>query len=400
MRLFKPKYKDKRGRKKQSAKWWIEFKDPNGIVQRWGLSTTDQDVAEIISSQLNFLNEWAKKGLSVPDDIIKWVKKQEPKLREKIYKAGLLLAEQTNLTKLLIEQLEDYRSALSINSKDRYVRQTIRRIERIIDGCGFKFWADVDGIKINEYISSRCENGMSRHTGQIYIRCFRQFANWLKKQKRITATPEIESMKFDKAERRAFEYDEWHRLLDATREGPERSKMSGWIRYVLYKLAMETGLRLDELTGLTRTSFNFSNCTVFVPGKDTKGKRGYHRDATQNMTSGTAALVKDLIKDMKPNAKVFHLTPHAPEMLRKDCEAAGIETTNYKGTIVFHSLRHTLATFLVNKGVDIKTVQVIMRHSKIEMTMEYYTHILRGSKAEAISRLRNLEQKLVKEKSA
>lgn len=400
MRLFKPKYRDKKGRKKQVAKWWIEFKDPNGIVQRWGLSTTNQDVADITRSQLNSLNEWAKKGLSVSDDLVKWVRLQEPKLREKIYDAGLLPVGQTNLTKPLLEHLEDYRNALLINSEDRYVRQTITRIRKIIDGCGFKFWADIEGTKINEYISSRCEKDTGRHTGQIYIRSFRQFANWLKKQKRITSIPEIESMKYDKTERRAFEYDEWSRLLKTTREGPVRSCMTGHTRYVLYKLAMETGLRLDELSSLTRTSFNFSNCTVFVPGKDTKGKRGHHKDATQSMTPETAELVKDLVKDMMPNVKVFSLTTHAPEMLRYDCIAAGIEVENYKGKIVFHSLRHTCATFLVNQGVDIKTVQMIMRHSKIEMTMEYYTHILRGSKAEAVNRLRNIEQESAKEKTA
>lgn len=396
MRLYKPKYKDRNGKTKQVEKWWIEFRDPNGIVQRWGLSTTDQDVAEITKSQINSLNEWAKKGLSVSDDLVKWVRRQGSKLREKIYDAGLLPAGQTNLTKPLLEHLEDYRSALLINSEGRYPRQTIKRIKRIIDGCGFKFWADVDGIKINEYISRRCENGMGRHTGQIYIRCFRQFSNWLKKQKRIISTPEIESMKFDKAERRAFEYDEWRRLLKATREGLVRSRMTGHERYVLYKLAMETALRLDELSNLTRTSFNFSNCTVFVPGTQTKNDK----TATQSMTPETAELVKDLVKDMMPNVKVFSLTPHAPEMLRYDCIAAGIQIENYKGKIVFHSLRHTCATFLVNQGVDIKTVQAIMRHSKIEMTMEYYTHVLRGSETEAVNRLRNIEQEPAKEKTA
>jgi len=159
---------------------------------------------------------------------------------------------------------------------------------------------------------------------------------------------------------------------------------------------METGLRLEELSGLIPTSFNFSNCTVFVPGKQTKNDKS----ATQSITLETAELVKDLVKDKMPTDKVFHLTPHAPEMLRKDCKAAGIELENYKGKIVFHSLRHTLATFLVNKGVDIKTVQTVMRHSKIEMTLEYYTHMLRGSKAEAVNRLKDIDLEPAKEKTA
>ena len=78
MRLFKPKYKDKNGKTKQVAMWWLEFRCPMGIVRRWGLSTTDKDVADITADQIGSLNEWAKKGLDPKPDIVQWVRRQDP----------------------------------------------------------------------------------------------------------------------------------------------------------------------------------------------------------------------------------------------------------------------------------------------------------------------------------
>ncbi|WP_433332586.1 tyrosine-type recombinase/integrase [Spirillospora sp. CA-294931] len=49
----------------------------------------------------------------------------------------------------------------------------------------------------------------------------------------------------------------------------------------------------------------------------------------------------------------------------KRCKAAGIKLTR-------HQLRHTLATLLIGDGVDGKTVQAILGHSKFSTTMDMY----------------------------
>jgi integrase len=40
----------------------------------------------------------------------------------------------------------------------------------------------------------------------------------------------------------------------------------------------------------------------------------------------------------------------------------------------FHNLRHSLASFLVRIKTDPKTVQTLLRHSDIKMTLQCYTH--------------------------
>jgi len=218
------------------------------------------------------------------------------------------------------------------------------------------------------------------------------FAKWLHEERRISNVPAIKGMNFDREPQRAFELDEWRRLLEATKNGPVRFNLTGHERYVLYILAMETGLRREEIRSLTPTSFDFKRRTVFVARKDTKGRAGQRNDAVQSITPETAGLVKELAKGKMPNAKLFSITEYSAIMIRADCKAAGIELENHKGRIKFHSLRRSCSTFLAAKGVHPKVVQQIMRHKSIDLTMSVYTHVLRGSQAEAVNRLRGIVQ--------
>ncbi len=61
-------------------------------------------------------------------------------------------------------------------------------------------------------------------------------------------------------------------------------------------------------------------------------------------------------------------------------EASGVQNLH------FHDLRHTFASNLVMAGVDIRTVQVLLGHKRIEMTMRY-AHLSPAHLREAISAL-------------
>jgi integrase len=49
----------------------------------------------------------------------------------------------------------------------------------------------------------------------------------------------------------------------------------------------------------------------------------------------------------------------------------------------FHNFRHSLATFLVNKGTDVKTIQGLLRHAKVTTTLDLYSQSIDASKLDA-----------------
>jgi integrase len=70
------------------------------------------------------------------------------------------------------------------------------------------------------------------------------------------------------------------------------------------------------------------------------------------------------------------------------CRRAGISG------VTWHTLRHTFASRLVNRGVDIVTVQELLGHSTVTVTMRY-THTNLDSKRAAIEKLDGFGDNLV-----
>lgn len=70
------------------------------------------------------------------------------------------------------------------------------------------------------------------------------------------------------------------------------------------------------------------------------------------------------------------------------CRKTGIEG------ITWHKLRHTFASRLVNRGVDIVTVQQLLGHSTVVTTMRY-THTNLDSKRNAVAKLEGFGDNLV-----
>lgn len=69
------------------------------------------------------------------------------------------------------------------------------------------------------------------------------------------------------------------------------------------------------------------------------------------------------------------------ETFKRITKAAGIEDAN------FHSLRHTFATRAVEKGVDVKTLSVILGHASVNFTLDRYAHVLDKQKRKTMELL-------------
>src|SRR5262249_25826141 len=172
---------------------------------------------------------------------------------------------------------------------------------------------------------------------------------------------------------------------------PDRFGMTGPDRAMLYRLAVETGLRAGELCSLTRLSFNLDgdNPTVTVAAEYSKRRR----EDTLPLRPALASELRSFLVTKAPTALAFPTMPreHVAKMFRADLEAAGIVYRDVNGLVAdFHSLRHTFISNLARGGVHPKVAQSWARHSTITLTMDRYSHTLVEEQSQALMALPDL----------
>jgi len=160
---------------------------------------------------------------------------------------------------------------------------------------------------------------------------------------------------------------------------------------MLYRLAAETGLRANELRSLTPASFCLDSSEPSVTVLAAYSKR--RRDDSLPLKGETAAALKRFLDSRSATAPVFNLPCpcNIVRMLRADLRTAKIDYIDDAGRYAdFHSLRHSFISGLAAAKVHPKIAQTLARHSSIELTMNSYTHVLRGQESEAILSLPDL----------
>jgi integrase len=167
----------------------------------------------------------------------------------------------------------------------------------------------------------------------------------------------------------------------------------------IYVLALTTGARIGELLALRwsdldigaspavlrieRTRSAAKEGPTFTTPKGGKGRNAHltpravealrsHR-ARQNadrLAVGSAWEEGDLIFPTRTGA------PMRPSNLSDDHFKPLLERAGLPRSVRFHDLRHTAATLLLSRGVDIVSVQRLLGHASAAMTLNVYAHFV------------------------
>jgi len=155
--------------------------------------------------------------------------------------------------------------------------------------------------------------------------------------------------------------------------------------YPIFYTFINTGLRKGELINLQWSDINLKRAKLSIRKKDFWVPKTKERDVP--LHQGMIDLLKELKpKEAKPTDFVFGDDPaFLSQNLRKNlisiAKKAGIEDFTK-----IHSLRHTFASHLIMKGVDLPTVQRLLGHSDIQTTM-IYAHLAPDHLVGAVEKL-------------
>jgi len=146
-------------------------------------------------------------------------------------------------------------------------------------------------------------------------------------------------------------------------------------------LALNTGLRKGEILSLKWSNVKVEMKCIILEPHETKNKRRH----VIPLNCKAWEVIERRLKEKREDCPyVFHREGKKIKCIRGAFENA-LKRANIKD-FRFHDLRHTFASRLVQKGVDIYVVKDLLNHSDITMTQRY-AHLRLDNLKEAIERL-------------
>ena len=256
------------------------------------------------------------------------------------------------------------------------------------DISSFFTWCDkeqLDPLKIidlnlNNYISNLFSIGLKSSSINRKISSIKHFYLFLLKKKVIKNSPadEITTPKQEKYLPTSMSEDEVESLLGSPKSSIKIERRDKAMIEILYA----TGMRISELVNLKLTDIDFNRSVLKVFGKGSKERLvPYGEKAAEALRIYLEDRKKLDSKDVFLSNRGTRITRGAFWQRIK----IYIKRENLKSSISPHTLRHAFATHLLNRGADLRSVQILLGHSDLSTT-QIYTHIAKKRLGEILKK--------------
>ncbi len=235
---------------------------------------------------------------------------------------------------------------------------------------------DVTHLDIRAFLAYLKNRDYSKSSISRKLACLRSFFKYLARENVLKANPAsaISTPKRDKKLPVFLDAAEVMRLLEAPDKPTWEEKRDRAMLETLYS----SGLRVSELVGLNHEDVDFFSELVRVRGKGKKERivpvgpvaikwiRDYMQAAGPASGNGDGSFKKPLFI----NRFGGRLTDRSVRrMIIKYVRRTGISKE-----VSPHTLRHSFATHMLDRGADLRSVQEMLGHENLSTT-QIYTHI-------------------------
>ena len=166
----------------------------------------------------------------------------------------------------------------------------------------------------------------------------------------------------------------------------EELKKHSYSVYLMALISADCGLRAGEIFKLTWADVSLEEKMLFL--RDTKNGKNRFAYMTNRVAEEFSKLKQgegnEFVFQSKAGGKIYHVS----RTFERAVKALGLNDgiTDRRQKVVFHSLRHTFASRLVQKRVSLYEVKELLGHSDIAMTQRY-SHLANETLRQAVARL-------------
>jgi integrase/recombinase XerD len=226
-------------------------------------------------------------------------------------------------------------------------------------------------------VRSLMSEGRSPRSVARAVACFRGFYRYLVMDGRIAVNPadDLRPPRAWKALPRFLSLEEVDRLIAQ----PDPSTPRGLRDRALIELLYATGMRVSELVGLRPADVNLEACYLTCSGKGDKQRIVPIGDEAARWLARYAAEARPVLLRRRSSPRLFVNAKGRGvglsrvgfwKILKTYAKQAGLTAT-----LSPHTLRHSFATHLLERGADLRAIQMMLGHADLSTT-QIYTHVL------------------------
>ncbi len=226
----------------------------------------------------------------------------------------------------------------------------------------------VDYLNLRRYLAHLKQRNLKPRSIARKLSCLRSFFKFLCRDGYLKNNPTLSLMgfKLDKHLPSFLTEEEMIKLLQAPGVDDERGLRDQAILETFYS----TGMRISELVGLNIEDIDFISGVAKVRGKGKKERL---------LPVGEHALkaIRAYLDKRKKQSLVLFLNKNGSRLGARGTRNVVrkyIRLASLSGNISAHTLRHSFATHLLNRGADLRSVQELLGHANLSTT-QIYTHL-------------------------
>lgn len=236
--------------------------------------------------------------------------------------------------------------------------------------------SDINILKVRGYLSLLREQNLSRPTIARKLAALRSFLKYLCRQGVMASNPavSIRSPRLGRTLPKFLDESEVVKLLNA----PDVSGIWGLRDRAILEMLYSTGMRVGEMVALDSSQVDFISEVIVVAGK---GKK----ERLVPVGQVALAVIEQYLKVRKTarranldrTDKALFVNRFGTRMSARSVERMlnkYLKQTGLSQKVTPHTLRHSFATHLLNRGADLRSVQELLGHSSLTTT-QIYTHV-------------------------